>query len=47
MIPVESELFDNRILTNETIRRVGEEAEFPVDSAADGDVRTKKASTEY
>lgn len=47
MIPVESELFDNRILTNETIRRVGEEAGFPADSAADGDVRTKKASIEY
>lgn len=47
MIPGEFELFDNRILTNETIRRVGEEAGIPVELAADGDVRTKKASTEY
>ena len=42
MIPGEFELFDNRILTNETIRRVGEEAGFPAESTADGDVRTKK-----
>ena len=47
MILIESELFDNRILTNETIRRVGEEAGFPAELAADGDVRTKKASIEY
>jgi hypothetical protein len=38
---IESEFFDNRILTNETIRRVREEAGFPVESSADGDVRTK------